>query len=67
MTSTPGSNRALLAAAWGLQGGAAGTLVFYSTGFLFWFNIAWCACSVYAAIMCARYVNGYDTELRSPL
>lgn len=55
--STPGPNRALLAAAWGLQAGIAGMLAVNSSGYLLAFNIAWTTFAALAAVICARFVN----------
>lgn len=57
MQSTPGVNRAFLAAAWGLMAGISATLVFQTSGWLFVYNAALCFISIFGAILCAANVN----------
>ena len=57
MPSTPGVNRALLAAAWGLTAGISGCLLVHSSDWHLLFNTIWCVTSVVGAVACAVNVN----------
>ncbi len=55
--ATPGPNRALLAAAWGLTAGISACLMFHTSGIWYAYNVAWCFVSVFSALQCATNVN----------